>query len=175
MPNPALRGPAWLGGGGGLGAQAVQTQSGNKVRGAQGWCGGRERDLEGGLQDARGRGEAAPGVGGKGGRTWGAAQAKLRGPTWEPNAPSPGAPKRRLLWRGSWAKWAGPAGGRGGGPRGAPARPGPRRTGSGSAPLICPPATRPRDNAARSRSHVSQNRAGLAASDNSTAPHPPSA
>lgn len=44
-----------------------------------------------------------------GGAPGGRGQAHLLHP---PNAPSRGAPKPRLLWRGSWAKWAGPPEGR---------------------------------------------------------------
>lgn len=67
-------------------------------------------------------------LGGRG-RGW-AAPATLSGRACGASTPSPGAPKPRLLWRGSWAKWAGPARGAGWGP-GAPA--GPRRTRTGGA------------------------------------------
>lgn len=55
-----------------------------------------------------------------GGGPWG-------GPACGAGAPSPGAPERRLLWRGSWAKWAGPARGAGWGPAGPCGSSGPAR------------------------------------------------
>lgn len=97
--------------------------------------GGRQGGGEAGIQGTSPPGSPPPPAPGRrrlprGRRTWGAAQAELRGRACEPNAPSPGAPKPRLLWRGSGAKWAGPAGeGAGRGPAGSSAWPGPARAG----------------------------------------------